>query len=564
MKTMIMAVLAMAMTIGLGCTEVTGQAPPVPDQEQPEVLTRGPVNEAFAQPVNLEDQTGLIVQTAPPSDIEEVPPLERPVGEQFQWIPGYWAWDLDRNGYIWVSGCWRAVPPGMTWVPGYWAKVEQGWQWVAGFWAPMGNNDIEYLPAPPALTDIEPPSPAQSPDSIWVPPCWYWYHKQYIHRPGYWIAAQPDWVWIPSHYMRTPRGYIFVTGHWDWNFDHRGILFAPVYFPSHLYTHQGFSYTLSIAVDVSNLEFGLFTRPQYCHYYFGDYYDSVYIGFGIFPWYDYGHNHRWYDPIYTHHRWLHHKDEPQWDKHLKSEYEHRRDDKTLRPPRTYREMEHRAKSMTESQKRHFEIAAPVTRIANRSTSAFKVEQTESETRKQISRHAVEVQTLGKERKRWESQDSDHNSGGPAMDSGPSAMPREKTPAKENRGSVVNPSQDVDSTPTQGKEHRKQGTSPFPIGVESTKSKGYKNQGTNPLPIGVESAKTPSERRGHAEGPAENPESPTTSPGSSKRTRTLSNDGDQNHSDTVRFKTPNGSEWQGDGSSRRGQPSRPADEQKGLR
>ena len=31
-------------------------------------------------------------------------------GAQFVWVPGYWSWDADRNGYIWVSACWRAAP----------------------------------------------------------------------------------------------------------------------------------------------------------------------------------------------------------------------------------------------------------------------------------------------------------------------------------------------------------------------------------------------------------------------------------------------------------------------
>jgi WXXGXW repeat (2 copies) len=230
-------------------------------------IDAGPVNEAFAQPVNLENQTGLIAPTAPPADIEEIPPAEKPTGDQSAWVPGYWAWDSDRNGYIWVSGCWRAVPPGMSWIPGYWVKTAEGWQWAAGFWVPAGNKEIEYLPAPPALTGVEPSGPAPSPDSIWVPPCWYWHNGQYIQRHGYRIAAQANWVWVPSHYVWTPRGYVFANGHWDYALDRRGILFAPVYFPGRIYQRGRFSYALSIAVDIDNLEFDLFARPKYSHYY---------------------------------------------------------------------------------------------------------------------------------------------------------------------------------------------------------------------------------------------------------------------------------------------------------
>ena len=128
MKTVMIILIAMTMATGVLVGEATGQAPPIPTEEQPEVLTRGPVNEAFAQPVNLDDQVGLTVPIAPPANIAEVPPIQRPAGERFAWVPGYWAWDSDRNEYIWVSGCWRAVPPGMSWVPGYWAKAARGWQ----------------------------------------------------------------------------------------------------------------------------------------------------------------------------------------------------------------------------------------------------------------------------------------------------------------------------------------------------------------------------------------------------------------------------------------------------
>jgi hypothetical protein len=94
-------------TIVLAAGQLYGQAeppPPIPTEEQPEVLTRGPVHEAFAEPVNLQVETGLIVPDEPPASIEEIPPDDRPVGEQFVWVPGYWAWDGERNICIWVSG----------------------------------------------------------------------------------------------------------------------------------------------------------------------------------------------------------------------------------------------------------------------------------------------------------------------------------------------------------------------------------------------------------------------------------------------------------------------------
>jgi hypothetical protein len=520
MKAVTMIAMAVVLATGALYGEATGQAPPIPSEEQPEVLTRGPVNEAFAQPVNLEDQTGLTAPTAPPANIAEVPPPERPAGDQFAWVPGYWAWDSDRNGYIWVSGCWRAGPPGMSWVPGYWVKAAEGWQWVAGFWSPVSNNEIVYLPAPPALTNVEPPGPALSPDQIWVPPCWYWYQGQYVQRPGYWIAAQADWVWVPSHYVWTPRGYVFATGHWDYALGHRGVLFAPVYFPRRLYERPSFSYTLSIAVDIGNLEFGLFTRPQYSHYYFGDYYDSTYIGIGIFPWYECEQRHTWYDPIYVHDRWRHRKDEPRWEQNERQEYARRRDDKALRPPKTYRELERRVSNMPTSQRRNFEIAEPMTRYAAVKTTTFKFEQTKPEARQQISRHADDVHKFVDERRHWESQGAARMAGRPTTERVPAVESKEMAPPVKHKSPYMRPSEPVGSSPA--------------------------------------------ERAHRGEAPGSGREGATTTLQQQRPTTVSQPKNEQYQSDRVKVRTPPVVGKQGSGTSRKRPPSRPAEEQNDQR
>jgi hypothetical protein len=447
MKSAMIMVLALILSAAMLYDEATGQPPPMPAEEQPEVLTRGPVNEAFAQPVNLENLTGFTAPTEPPPDIEEVPPAERPAGDHFAWVPGYWAWDSDRNGYIWVSGCWRAVPPDMSWVPGYWARASAGWQWVAGFWTPVGNTEIEYLPPPPVLVIEEPPPPAPSPDRIWVPPCWYWNYGQYILRPGYWIAAQPDWVWVPSHYVWTPRGYVFASGHWDYSLDRRGVLFAPVYFPRHIYERRGYSYPLSIIINFDNLQFGLFSRPRYSHYYYGDYYDSSYISIGIFPWFEYEQRRTWYDPIYAHARSRHYRDEPQWDRHQRQEYDRRRSDVILRPPRTYREMERRVSSMPEPQRKNFQIAAPITDKAYIKRSTFKIEQSRPKGRAQILEDSGKVQKYIKERRNWEAQEPGRMDNQSALEHvSPVPTKKEMTSPEKGKGSEMRPSEGKKSAP----------------------------------------------------------------------------------------------------------------------
>ncbi|MBN9121594.1 MAG: hypothetical protein J0I06_21005, partial [Planctomycetes bacterium] len=69
-------------------------APPAP-KPQPdagdgvEVLAKGPVHEGFA--TTAEAPTAApVVAKQPPDPIEELPPDQKPAGDNVQWIPGYW------------------------------------------------------------------------------------------------------------------------------------------------------------------------------------------------------------------------------------------------------------------------------------------------------------------------------------------------------------------------------------------------------------------------------------------------------------------------------------------
>src|SRR5437899_766287 len=109
-------------------TAPAAEAPPVP--KGVEVMTRGPIHEAFATPTTPPEPTQPIPKR-PPAPITELPPDEKPEGNVL-WIGGYWAWDEDRNDFLWVSGIWRAVPPGRQWVAGYWREQGDNWQWAPG------------------------------------------------------------------------------------------------------------------------------------------------------------------------------------------------------------------------------------------------------------------------------------------------------------------------------------------------------------------------------------------------------------------------------------------------
>ena len=103
--------------------------------DEVEVLARGPVHEAYAEPHESQPKATPIIAKEPPKPVEELPPDQKPEGENVQWLPGYWSYDEDRKDYLWVSGFWRVAPPGRTWVAGSWRKVGDGWQWSGGLWA---------------------------------------------------------------------------------------------------------------------------------------------------------------------------------------------------------------------------------------------------------------------------------------------------------------------------------------------------------------------------------------------------------------------------------------------
>jgi hypothetical protein len=416
-----------AALIALSCaysSMAAGQQPPIPSEELPagaEVQTRGPVHEAFDEPVTLQAQAGVVAPHEPPANIDEVPPGDRPQGAGYAWVPGYWGWDADRNDFVWISACWRVAPPNMDWVPGYWTPVTGGWEWVPGFWSPERAQAINYLPEPPAPEDTEAPGPPPYSEGVWVPGCWYWQQDRYVHRAGYWLRGQSGWVWVPSHYQWTPRGYVFLQGHWDYALDRRGVLFAPVYFPAAAYARAGFSYTPTIAIDLGLLVVNLFAYPRYGHYYFGDYYDDAYVRVGIFPRFDCDRIHTWYDPAYQYDRWRHSRTDTHWEEHQRQDYDRRRADVAIRPPRTYRDMETRMVKLDEPQRRAIQVAGPMKTIVRRQAAPPKFEPIDTQQRQKLARNGPDVSRFRDQRAKWEGPASPHNA--PVAQ-----LPENRTPA----------------------------------------------------------------------------------------------------------------------------------------
>jgi hypothetical protein len=302
-----------------------------PPQDGITVLARGPVHEAFAQPMETDPQPGALVPQQPPDPVPETPAEQKPVGDNVEWVPGYWAWDSDRNEFLWVSGFWRMPPPGRQWVPGYWVHVNGGWEWSPGFWADAGQEQLQYQEPPPASLDNGPTVPAPDENNVYTPGMWIYRDSRYVWRPGSWCAARPGRVWCPPRYSWTPAGFTFVDGYWDYPLEDRGLLCAPVAFTQPLWTTPGWSYQPSYAVNLAGLFASLFVRPAFRSYYFGDYYGSGYAGLGFQPWYAYGP--RRYDPLFNYYRWLHRGD-PSWYRGLQDLYRARLNGSLVMPPRT--------------------------------------------------------------------------------------------------------------------------------------------------------------------------------------------------------------------------------------
>ena len=377
-----------------------GDAQPPPPPEGVEVLTRGPVHEAFAQPVIFDDGAGFMITHRPPAAIDEIPPDHRPQGNRIVWIPGYWSRDTDRSDFIWVSGCWRAVPPNTSWVPGYWARSARGYRWIAGFWTTADADEIEYLPAPPASLE-EGPQVAGSPDRIWIPGCWVRHEGRYAWRPGFWDRARADWVWVPAQYVYTPRGWVYVEGYWDYPLDRRGVAFLPVYWPSSAYERRDFRYSPEFALDLDSLTLYLFILPDRHQYYFGDYYGPEYAREGYHPWYEVRDHHDWYDPIFVQQQWQH-RDDRQWVEHQRTEYQHRRDDKSLRPARTYEAMQAQAARMPEKDRKQAQLGRPMREVVAGKTTPFKFDAVDAKTREATAVRAKEVHAYTDKRAQWES------------------------------------------------------------------------------------------------------------------------------------------------------------------
>jgi hypothetical protein len=366
-----------------------------------QVLTRGPVHEAFAESSMTGATVGVVVTKAPYDAITEMPPDQRPEGDNVAWIPGYWSWDDDRGDFIWASGVWRDIPPGRQWVPGYWAPVSGGSQWISGFWGDVAQTELTYLPAPPEPLEAGPSSPIPGPDNVWAPGSWVWQQTRYDWQPGYWVVQQPDWVWTPAHYTWTPRGYVYVPGYWDHDIVHRGVMFAPVYYEQPVYRRSGYYYSPSTVIDLTVMLTSLFVQPRSHHYYYGDYYDRRYEERGFYPWYSRQVSRYGDDPIYAQYRSRQLRQDPDWDAHVAEQYTYRREHVEARPPQTLALQLNIVNDQRSGARENVILGRSLTEAVQSKTLPRRFTSVNVDERKQIESRGREVRKLQSERAKIE-------------------------------------------------------------------------------------------------------------------------------------------------------------------
>ena len=393
-----------------------------PDYASPpgtETLVSGPVHEAFASPLIYDPRPTALVPKPPPQPIQEVPPDQKPVGANVQWIPGYWAWDDSRNDFLWISGLWREPPPGRQWVPGYWTQAQGGYQWVPGAWVPLDpnaadpNSNAQYLPTPPDSLEAGPNAPAPGPEYSWSPGYWQWMGGNYAWRPGFWVQAQPNWSWSPAHYNWTPNGSLFVDGYWDRPVQTRGTLFAPVYFQQPVYRQPGYSYTPGLSILAGSLLSNLFVRPSYGQYYYGNYYAQNNFQQGYYPAFAFHQSRYGYDPIYAHDAALN-GGNPGWSNGLRDDYLYRRDHVEARPPTTFLQQQTMVQrnttinntnvnntNISSVTRNNFLMARPIDHIAAGPNPAVRYEAVAAQRRQEYAQQSAAVGRLGEQRFRQE-------------------------------------------------------------------------------------------------------------------------------------------------------------------
>jgi hypothetical protein len=232
---------------------------------------------------------------------------------------------------------------------------------------------------------------------------------------------------MPARYQWTRRGYVYVEGYWDYNVARRGVVFAPVRFTGDAYSRPDYYYTPATVIAVNVFLNHLFVRPHYGQYYFGDYYAPRYRNEGFIASFDYHSDRHGYDPIYAHSRWEH-RDDRDWDRKRRDDFNFYRDNENARPPQTYAALRARADGDRRGQRDNFEFAQPLNRYVENRDNGPRFQAVDEKQRNRIVEQRQELRKFGDDRQRFENRDAAPKSAegkGDGKDTAPAQAIREK-------------------------------------------------------------------------------------------------------------------------------------------
>jgi hypothetical protein len=91
---------------------------------------------AVAAPANV------VIRIGPPEPRVEVMPAPR---RGYDWTPGYWNWNANRNRHNWVAGSWVRSRPGYFYAQPTWVDRGGRWEQQRGAWS-RGDRDRDGIP----------------------------------------------------------------------------------------------------------------------------------------------------------------------------------------------------------------------------------------------------------------------------------------------------------------------------------------------------------------------------------------------------------------------------------
>jgi hypothetical protein len=194
-----------------------------------------------------------------------------------------------------------------------------------------------------------------------------------------------------------------------------------VYYAQPVYLQPAYVYTPTITIASSGLVANLFVQPSYHHYVFGDYYDRTFLSVGIFPWFSFtyasGPRPVYYDPLFTFYASINVRQNPGWVAQVREEYIVRRDNVTMRPPRTYIEqtqivernvnVTNNVTVINNGRTRDLVLARPIHQLASHPEAAggVRLERVSAESRRQWQTRSSDLRQFRDQRLRQEQQAS---------------------------------------------------------------------------------------------------------------------------------------------------------------